>query len=114
MLEEINIDLAIIATSGYSSQTGFTSGRLSEASLKKAVMKKAALRIMLIDKSKLSRRNPFTFAMLSDVELIIGDDSLPEEFREACLAEKIPLFTPDDGLSSETHMELFESLMANK
>ncbi len=111
MLEEINIDIAVMATSGYATGSSFTSGRLAEAELKKKVIKKAAFTVMLLDHGKLQRRHPFTFATLADIDILIGDAGLPEDFKNACAAENVQLFTPDDGLSSEDRRRIFESLL---
>ncbi|MBQ6469011.1 MAG: DeoR/GlpR transcriptional regulator [Lachnospiraceae bacterium] len=114
MLQEINIDIAVMASSGYSPGSAFTSGRLSEAELKKLVIRKAFFTIMLLDHSKLSKRHPFTFATLDDVDIVIGDSSLPAEFREACALHKVQLFTSDDGLSSEERKQILLSLLQAK
>ena len=114
MLEEINIDIAVMATSGYSTSSSFTSGRLSEAELKKQVIKKAAFTIMLLDHGKLQRRHPFTFATLKDIDILIGDAGLPEDFKELCEAENVQLFTPDDGLSADEREKIFERLLAGR
>ena len=51
-VEEINIDTAIMATSGYSSEYGFTNGEYNEGELKKAVIRKARKVVMIMDLSK--------------------------------------------------------------
>ena len=114
MLDEMNIDIAVMATSGFSTGSAFTSGRLAEAELKKHVIEKAAFTIMLLDHGKIAKRHPFTFAHLEDVNLLIGDAQIPEDFRAQCSACGIPLFTPDDGTTPEERMAVFTELMARK
>lgn len=75
----INIDIAFMSASGFNIQTGFTSGAFSECELKAAVMEKARTRIMLMDSSKLAKRMPFTFARLSDIDVLISDSGLDKE-----------------------------------
>lgn len=78
-IDSINIDVALMATSGLSPNGGFTSGSQSECLLKKKVITKAAKSVMLMDATKLNRSLPFTFATLADVDAIICDSPLPTE-----------------------------------
>ena len=110
MLAEINIDCAIMATSGLTSNGGFTSGRMSEAEIKKRVIDKAAFVMMLVDHDKFQRRHPFTFATIEDVDIVIGDRALPEEFRTMCQVRGIPCFTPDDGRDPLERVQMVKNL----
>ncbi len=78
-ISTINIDLALMAPSGFSLQNGFTSGAQNESLLKRAVMKKAAKVVMLMDSSKIGRSLPFTFATLSDIDMLITESPLPSD-----------------------------------
>jgi DeoR/GlpR family transcriptional regulator of sugar metabolism len=80
-LDAINIEIAVMATSGYSVSNGFTSGIFSEQRLKKKVIEKAQQVIMLLDSSKLDRSLPYTFADMRDVDILICDFVLPETLR---------------------------------
>lgn len=111
MLSELNIDIAVMAASGYTHDSGFTSGRLAEATLKKKVIKKAALTIMLLDHSKLSCRHPFTFADLTDIDILIGDRDLPESFLAHCAEEGTRVFSPADGLSTDERRSILRGLL---
>ena len=75
----INIDVALMGTSGYSPRGGFTSGSQSESLLKRTVISKAAKVVMLMDSSKFGRSLPFTFASLADIDAIVCDAPLPED-----------------------------------
>lgn len=83
-INEININTAIMSTSGYSIDCGFTSGEYNEAQLKKAVMRKARKVIMLMDISKLDKSLPYTFATLKDIDVLIMDKKPPEEVMHLC------------------------------
>ena len=85
----INIDIAFMSASGFNIQTGFTSGAFSECELKAAVMEKARTRIMLMDSSKLAKRMPFTFARLSDIDVLISDSGLDKEVAALAHNEKV-------------------------
>lgn len=77
-LDSLNIDTALMATSGFSPASGFSSGSLNESRLKRKVVEKAAHTLMLMDSSKLDRSLTFTFATLADVDALICDAPLPE------------------------------------
>lgn len=88
-VDGINIDIAFMSASGFNIQTGFTSGAFSECELKAAVMEKARTRIMLMDSSKLAKRMPFTFARLSDIDVLISDSGLDKEVAALAHNEKV-------------------------
>lgn len=68
-----------MATSGFSVNSGFTSGSQSESLLKRKVIDKAAQIVLLMDHTKLGRSLPFTFAHLDDVDVLICDAPLPDD-----------------------------------
>ena len=84
ILEKINIDLAFIGVSGCSSEVGFTCGTEADMLVKRAVIKKARTRVVLCGADKLKRLMPYTFAGFSDVDYIISDEPLPEDFVRRC------------------------------
>lgn len=90
-LEGYNIEIAVLATSGFLSETGFTSGTFTENELKQAVIKKARKSIMLMDCSKIGRSMPQTFATLQDIDVLILDADPGKELREACRENKVEL-----------------------
>ena len=85
-LATVNIDTAVLAATGYSAGAGFTVGSYTENSLKRRVIQKADKVILLIDRSKLGRTLPFPFASLSDIDVVICDAPLPEDFIQAARA----------------------------
>jgi len=78
MLDIFNIDIAFMAASGFSLENGFTVSNFFECELKKAVIKKAKKVIMLADSSKFNKVLAFTFGHLSDLDVLISDDKIPE------------------------------------
>jgi len=75
-LEHINIDIAFMASSGFTFNNGFTCGSYDECQIKKRVIEKAAKVIMLMDSSKLGRNMPFTFAGLNEIGVLITDSKI--------------------------------------
>jgi len=76
LLQNINIDVAFVATSGYSIEDGFTNGYSSECDLKREVIKKSKKTIMLMDKTKLDHSMLFTFARPQEIDVLITDEPL--------------------------------------
>jgi DeoR/GlpR family transcriptional regulator of sugar metabolism len=82
-IKDINVDIAFMATSGFSLEYGFTSGDYNECELKKAIIKKARRVILLMDVSKIDKNMPFTFGTLKDIHILICDKPLPENVTQA-------------------------------
>ncbi len=83
MLEKINIDTAFIGVSGCSLETGFTCGTEVDMMIKKLVIKKARVSVMMCSQEKVGRMMPYTFANFSDVDYIITDSPMPQNFQKA-------------------------------
>jgi len=79
LLQNINIDVAFVATSGYSLEDGFTNGYSSECDLKREVIQKSKKTIMLMDKTKIDHSMLFTFARPQDIDVLITDEPLPPQ-----------------------------------
>ena len=86
MLEKINIDIAFIGVSGCSVDAGFTCGTEGDMLVKRLVIRKARTSVLLCDKTKFSRLMPYTFATMDDVDYLISDGALPEDFSAAAAA----------------------------
>ena len=81
-LDQFNIDIAFMATSGVTMQNGFTCGNFDESLIKKRVIEKAAKVIMMMDSSKYGKSLPFTFATLSEIDVLVTDDNINGGFLE--------------------------------
>lgn len=77
-VKNINIDIAFIATSGFSLKNGFTTGNANECELKRTIIRKARQTAILMDHTKLNHIMTFTFAELKDIDFIVTDGELPE------------------------------------
>jgi len=75
-LDHINIDIAFMASSGFTFSNGFTCGNYDECLIKKRVIEKAAKIVLLMDSSKIGRSMPFTFANMSDIDILVTDNKL--------------------------------------
>ena len=94
-LSAIDIDIAFIVPSGYSTSNGFSCGNYSECELKNYVVKNARKVVMLIDSSKYDKEFPYTFGKLSDVDVVITDADFSRRYPEGNDIEVI--FTEKPG-----------------
>ena len=85
-LNSFSIDTAFTVPSGYSKNSGFTCGNLSECELKKYVVKNSRRVIMLIDSSKYGKEFPYSFCQLADINLLITDSDKSKYMPEAELS----------------------------
>lgn len=83
-LEKINIDLAFIGVSGCSCDVGFTCGTEADMLIKKLVIQKARTSVIFCEAEKFKRLMPFTFAEISEVDYIVSDEKLPDNFIRQC------------------------------
>lgn len=91
MLDGINIDLAFIGVSGCSAEIGFTCGTESDMLVKRRVIEKARTSVVMCDTDKFSRMMPYTFATLSDVDYLITDREVADNFRIAGLENGVQI-----------------------
>ncbi|MBO4873180.1 MAG: DeoR/GlpR transcriptional regulator [Lachnospiraceae bacterium] len=90
-LEEVNLDVAFLGVSGAMADAGFTCGSDEDRQVKQCVLRRAATRILVCDKTKFSRRMPFTFAYFSDIDILISDDAVPADIRAAAEANGVKI-----------------------
>ncbi len=82
-VKSLNIDLAFMAASAFSLASGFSCGDYYEAELKRLIVKKAQHVIILMDSSKVNGSMPYTFARLQNIQTLITDKPLPEDYLKA-------------------------------
>lgn len=83
MLDGINVDLALIGVSGCSVDEGFTCGTEGDMLVKRKVIKKARRSVVMCTRDKLNCLMPYTFANLPDVDYLISDIPMPDNFVQA-------------------------------
>jgi len=82
-LDKLDIDIAVMAASGYSAASGFSCGSYMEAEIKRKVLSKAKTKIMLADSSKYGGDMDFCFAGFGDINYLVTDKSVAEDILEA-------------------------------
>ena len=83
-VQRINFDQVFMGVTSYCETTGFCCGVDEEAVLKKTVLRQAEQRILLMDSSKVGVKSTYSFCGFGDVDIVISDDNLLEEFCEEC------------------------------
>ncbi len=83
-LERVNFDQAFLGVTGFHPSVGFSCGISDEALSKQTAIRKADQVIALMDSSKIGVKCTFSFCSLSDVDIVVSDGKLPEEFLSEC------------------------------
>ena len=76
-----NFEIAIVSATAFTPENGFSCNSQIEADLLKQVFKKARHVYMMLDSSKIGKTNPYTFAQLEDIDVLITDDTFPKEYK---------------------------------
>jgi DeoR family transcriptional regulator, fructose operon transcriptional repressor len=90
-VRSINIDIAIMATSAFSLENGFSCGDYYEAELKRLIIHKAKQTAVLMDVSKVGINMPYTFARLSQIQILVTDQPLSEDYQKAARQARVLL-----------------------
>ncbi len=78
---DTNFELAIISTSAFTPENGFSCGSQVEADLLRLVRTKAKSLYMMLDSSKIGKIMPYTFAHIQDIDVLITDENFPLELK---------------------------------
>ena len=83
-LERVNFDQAFLGVTGFHPSVGFSCGISDEALLKETAIRQSGQVIALMDSSKIDVKCSFSFCGLSDIDIVVSDGKLPEEFLDEC------------------------------
>ncbi len=81
ILDSINIDIAFISASGFTSDNHFTVSNIYEAELKKQIIAKAKKVIVLMDSTKIGKALPYTFAKTNQIDVFITEKEISEDIK---------------------------------
>lgn len=87
LIKILNIDVAFMATSGFSQNGGFMVGEFFECEVKRSVIAKAEKIVMLMDCTKIGKNMPFTFAAPAEIDALVCNPHIDRE-TEAYLSSK--------------------------
>lgn len=77
-----NFEIAIVSATAFTPEHGFSCNSQIESDLLKNVFKKARQVYMMLDSSKIGKINPYTFAKIDDIDVLITDDHFPKEYKK--------------------------------
>lgn len=80
--DRTNFEIAIVSATAFTPEQGFSCNSQIESELLKNVFRKARHVYMMLDSSKIGKINPFTFAHLEDIDVLITDDHFPKEYKQ--------------------------------
>ena len=77
-----NFEIAIVSATAFTPEQGFSCNSQIESDLLRDVFKKARQVYMMLDSSKIGKINPYTFARMEDIDVLITDDHFPKEMKD--------------------------------
>lgn len=80
----VNFDLAVLGVTSYATDSGFSCGALMEASLKQAVLRQSAEKILLMDSSKTDKKSTFHVCSLQEGNIVVSDRNISKDFQIEC------------------------------
>ncbi len=80
--DRTNFEIAIVSATAFTPDQGFSCNSQIESDLLKNVFKKARMVYMMLDSSKIGKINPYTFATIEDIDVLITDDHFPRDCKE--------------------------------
>ncbi len=83
-VKAVNFDMAVLGVTNYSSDTGFSCEVLMESYLKRAVLQQSAENIILMDSSKMDKKSTFHICQIEEVNTVVSDQNVSEQFRGQC------------------------------
>jgi len=78
-IKESNYDIAFLGTTGYIKGIGFNCGSEEEASLKRSIISRADKVVLLMDSTKVDISNPFNFASVNDIDVLVSDNKIEND-----------------------------------
>lgn len=80
MIRSLQASRAFIGANGMSIRDGLMTPNYHEASVKRAILEISQQNILLADSSKCERRSLVRFGELSQIDVLVTDDAVPEDF----------------------------------
>ena len=93
-LKDFNISKCFLAATGISLENGATNASPMEGDIKKYLTKHSKVKILLVDSTKINQVSLVTFSPLKDMDYIISDKKMPEEYETYFKENNVTLITP--------------------
>jgi DeoR family transcriptional regulator of aga operon len=84
-----NFEIAIVSATAFTPENGFSCNDQMESDLLKQVFHKARQVYLMLDSSKVGKINPYTFAQIKDINVLITDGNLPKDCKDLFEANNI-------------------------
>ncbi|MBL1226424.1 DeoR/GlpR family DNA-binding transcription regulator [Enterococcus sp. BWR-S5] len=84
---DIQLDICFFGSSGVQGRGGFCTSSLVDADIKRRLMKKSTKKIVLLDSTKFTKSSLVQVAPWNAVDLVITNQTLPDDYREMIAAE---------------------------
>lgn len=88
-LGRLRVDVAFIGTNGLTVQHGASTHDSAEAAVKRAMVSAARRVVVLADSTKMGREHLVQFADPGEIDVVVTDDSVDQEFSRGLLAADI-------------------------
>lgn len=93
-LKDFNISKCFLAATGISLENGATNASPMEGDIKKYLTNHSKVKILLVDSTKLNQVSLVTYSKLKDMDYIISDKKMPEEYEDYFKENNVKLITP--------------------
>lgn len=95
ILDNINIDIMFTSANGFTAEKGLEDFNLYEVELKKEIVKRAAKVIAIVDSSKIEKSSSAVLAKLNQIDKLITDKPVSEDFSKKLEAYNIEIVVAD-------------------
>lgn len=92
IIDDYNVDLAVISCKGLDMQKGITDTRDYNAQIKKAFMRSAKRVLLAVDNTKFDKTSFVRFAEISDVSAVVTDVEPSEEWKNYFAGNNVELY----------------------
>lgn len=92
VIDEYNVDLAVISCKGIDMQKGITDTRDYNAQIKKAFMRSAKKIYLAVDHTKFDKTSFVKFADISDIDAIVTDAEPSDEWKSYLASNNVKLY----------------------
>jgi DeoR family deoxyribose operon repressor len=97
LISNTRADRAFISTGGFDAELGLTTYFYYEADIKREMIRSARQIILITDSTKFGKISITYFAGLDEIDTIITDEGIPEEYRNILEERGIELIIADQG-----------------
>src|SRR6266568_3020876 len=102
-LQKLNINKLFLSASGLLLSDGLSCNNLADAEVKQALINSSRKTILCMDSSKIGRVYLARFAPLNSIDVLITDNGISDESREAIEQQQIEIITASAEVPASLH-----------